>query len=103
MPGLLDILYPWPVVSNLASHLGIGDLLNLSRLNSECRAALHGFPPPSSSISSSNGAGSTDSTVRPDIYIGEHRTRYWTGLKSIAQMLCSEPNHRKGNERLEPM
>ncbi|KAL2006056.1 hypothetical protein VTN00DRAFT_9710 [Thermoascus crustaceus] len=97
MPGLLDIFYPWPVVSNLASHLGIGDLLNLSRLNSECRAALHGFPPPSSSSSSSNGTASTDSDVRPDIYVGEHGTGYWTGLKSIAQMLCSELNHRKGN------
>jgi hypothetical protein len=93
MPGLLDILYPWPVVSILASHLGVGDLLQLSRVNTECRAALHGFPLPAPTLGDNEQPGS----VRNDIFVGLHRTSYWTCLKAMAQMRCSEPNHRKGN------
>lgn len=94
MPGLLDILYPWPVISILISHLGVGDLLQLSRVNTQCRAALHGFPLPAAPPAPEPAAP----VVRPDIFVGLHRTPYWTALKAIAQMRCSEPNHRKGKQ-----
>lgn len=98
MPALLDILYPWPVVSILASHLGVGDLLQLSRVNAECRAALHGFPPPAPTSSQLSMQDESTRSVRADIFVGLHRTSYWKSLKGMAQMRCSEPNHRKGNQ-----
>lgn len=91
MPDLLDLLYPWPVVSTLAQHLGVGDLIQLSRVNTGCRAALHGFPRPRPD----DGAGDWI-RVRAEIFIGRHQSAYWLNLKSLAPMSCAEANHRRG-------
>ncbi|QKX55895.1 uncharacterized protein TRUGW13939_02994 [Talaromyces rugulosus] len=91
MPELLDIIYPWPVVSTLALYLGVGDLIQLSRVSTGCRAALHGFPRPRPD----DGAGDWI-RVRAEIFIGMHQSSYWRNLKSIAQMSCAEANHRRG-------
>jgi hypothetical protein len=91
MPELLDLLYPWPVVSTLALYLGLGDLIQLSRVSTGCRAALHGFPRPRPD----DGAGDWI-RVRAEIFIGMHQSSYWRNLKSTAQMSCAEANHRRG-------
>ena len=95
MPELIDLLFPWPVVSTLASHLGIGDLLHLSRVNSEVRAVLHGFPRPRQSTQP-NQKDEGDAEVRQDIFVGWHQNPYWKHLKSLTQMSCAESDHRKG-------
>jgi hypothetical protein len=97
MPELADLLYPWPVVSSLASYLGVGDLFHLARVNSEFRAVLHGFPRPrkQSTLSSIDEDGIKDG-VRPDIFVGWHQNAYWKNLKSTAYMSCTEVGHRKG-------
>ncbi|KAH8697418.1 hypothetical protein BGW36DRAFT_378669 [Talaromyces proteolyticus] len=94
MPTLLDVLYPWPVVSTLALNLGVGDLLQLSRVNSAYRAVLHGFPRPERHDSNRHDSASV--RVRPDIFVGHHQSSYWKNLKSTAQMSCAEPHHRRG-------
>lgn len=102
MPEVLDVLCPWPVVSTLASYLGYGDLLSLSRSSSDCRAILHGFPPPnihgglpSPSYSQPSDDGSNCS-IRKDLYIGEHQTPQWKVLKRLTHLHCTERNHKKG-------
>jgi hypothetical protein len=97
MATLLDVVYPWPVVSTLVCHLGIADLLNLSRVNRKFRAVLHDFPLPSSE-SNLQLIDSATLLVRPDIYLGQHRTPYWTYLKAISQRICAEQAHRKGTK-----
>lgn len=91
MPDLLDLIYHWPIVSTLALHLGVGDLIQLSRTNSSYRAALHGFPLPRPDDGASNWI-----RVRAEIFIGMHQSSYWRNLKSIAHMWCAEANHRRG-------
>ena len=103
MPEVLDVLSPWPVVTTLVCYLGVGDLLNLSRSSSDCRAVLHGFPFPRlpnglSTASSSQPSGDeSNSSIRKDIFIGEHQTPQWKVLKGLAQLNCTEPNHKKGS------
>ena len=100
MPDLTDLLYPWPVVSALASYLGVGDLLHLSRVNSEFRAVLHGFPRPKPQVKQSTALAIHDDGmkegVRADIFVGLHQNSNWKHLKSTADMSCTEPGHRKG-------
>lgn len=96
MPELIDLLYPWPVVSALTAHLGIGDLFHLSRVNSEYRAVLHGFPRPKQAPPLSVHGDEMATEVRPDIFIGMHQNSYWKHLKCTTQMSCAEPDHRKG-------
>jgi hypothetical protein len=103
MTTLLDIVYPWPVVSVLVSHLGIADLLNLSRINTKFRAVLHALPlplpSPSPSPESNSSLGDFEAQlIRSDIYLGRHRTPYWTSLKAISQKQCAEQTHRKGTK-----
>ncbi|QSS49594.1 hypothetical protein I7I53_09993 [Histoplasma capsulatum var. duboisii H88] len=43
---LLDLIRQFPVVSVLVPQMGLGDILNLSRVNSHYRAVLHGFALP---------------------------------------------------------
>ena len=43
MAPLLDLLSQYPILENLVSVLPLGDLFNLSKTNSNFRAALHGF------------------------------------------------------------
>jgi hypothetical protein len=96
MPELIDLLFPWPVVSTLASYLGVADLLHLSRVNSEIRAVLHGFPRPRQLGSLSSQKDGVTAEVRQDIFVGWHQNPYWKHVKSIAQMNCAELDHRKG-------
>ena len=46
MAELLDLLSIYPVLSQLVPQISLGDLVNLSRVNSTFRAVLHGFPLP---------------------------------------------------------
>lgn len=96
MPELIDLLFPWPVVSTLVSHLGVEDLLQLSRANSEVRAVLHGFPRPRQPTSQLGQKDGATAEVRKDIFVGWHQNTYWKHLKSLAQMECAEMDHRKG-------
>ncbi|KAE8549461.1 hypothetical protein TMatcc_000462 [Talaromyces marneffei ATCC 18224] len=86
MPELIDLLFPWPVVSTLVSHLGVEDLLQLSRANSEVRAVLHGFPRPRQPTSQLGQKDGATAEVRKDIFVGWHQNTYWKHLKSLAQM-----------------
>lgn len=102
MPVVLDVLSPWPVVSSLVCYLEVGDLLNLARSSADCRAILHGFPLPCipdglSSLSSQPSDDGSNSSIRKDLYIGEHQTPQWKALKRFAQFNCMEPNHKKGS------
>lgn len=93
MPEMIDLLGPWPVVSTLASHIGIGDLFQLSRVNSDFRALLHGFPQLEESATTPNDA---NGNVREGLLVGRHQSPYWKHLKKLTQMHCAEPEHRKG-------
>ncbi|PGH17199.1 hypothetical protein AJ79_01337 [Helicocarpus griseus UAMH5409] len=95
MPELLDLISLFPVVSVLVPHLGLGDVLNLSRVNSEYRAVLHGFALPSPPISPRESTSGTK-RIRPEIRIGEHQTLYWKAIKRSGQLVCSEPTHSRG-------
>ena len=90
MPSLLVLLCTYPVLENLVAVLPIGDLFNLSKANSDCRAVLHGFP-----ISSMSNP-SSPTTVRPALSIGSHNTSHWRNLKIKSPLCCSEPQHTRG-------
>ena len=90
MPSLLVLLCVYPVLENLVAVLPIGDLFNLSKANSTCRAVLHGFP--ISSISNP----SSPKVVRPALFIGRHNTLHWRNLKIKSPVCCSEPQHTRG-------
>ncbi|PGH33534.1 hypothetical protein GX50_03606 [[Emmonsia] crescens] len=93
-PELLDLIGLFPVVSVLVPHLGLGDVLNLSRVNSHFRAVLHGFALPISDPEDFNPPNRQG--IRPDIHIGDHQTSYWKTIKRSGQLLCSEPTHTRG-------
>ena len=90
MPSLIALLCAYPVLENLVAVLPIGDLFNLSKANSTCRAVLHGFP--ISSISNP----SSPKVVRPALSIGRHNTSHWRNLKIKSLLCCSEPQHTRG-------
>ena len=92
MAVLLDLLSPYPVLERLASVLTLGDLLNLSKVNSAYRSALHGFEKPHADENEPRGNGN----VRSALLIGAHRTRFWENLKARSQAQCSEPHHKRG-------
>lgn len=93
MAQLFDVLSAYPAAEALTQALPFASLMNLSRVNAEYRAILHGFPPPSAIRD-----GVYSSTVRPELYIGFHQTDYWRNLKAKSQLLCSEPQHTKGSD-----
>lgn len=99
MPELVDLLSLWPVVSVLASHLGLGDLIQLARVNSEYRAVLHGFPLPAPRCTALTGPDQDGKpqAVRGDLFIGCHQTPYWNQLKARAKWDCTEATHFQGN------
>jgi len=96
MASLLDLLSPYPVLEDLASFSGLGDLINLSRANSKYRAALHNFQLPSQ-----KGKGNFCS-VRPALLIGQHNTVFWKNLKAKSILCCSEPRHKAGSYKVSP-
>ena len=93
MAMLLDLLSPYPVLEKLASLLTLGDLFNLSKVNSAYRSALHGFEKPNLDEDRPRGHGN----VRSALLIGAHRTRFWENLKARSQLQCSEPHHKRGS------
>ena len=92
MPILLDLLSPYPILENVVSSLNIGDLFNLSKVNSAYRIALHGFGQPCFDETTPIAKG----CIRPTLHIGHHKTTFWENLKSRSQLRCSEPHHIKG-------
>ncbi|EEH08376.1 hypothetical protein HCBG_03665 [Histoplasma capsulatum G186AR] len=94
---LLDLIRQFPVVSVLVPQMGLGDILNLSRVNSHYRAVLHGFALPISGPGDVHNQGKGQrQRIRPDIHIGDHQTLYWKRIKKSGQLLCSEPTHTRG-------
>ncbi|KAG5295210.1 hypothetical protein I7I48_12012 [Histoplasma ohiense] len=94
---LLDLIRQFPVVSVLVPQMGLGDILNLSRVNSHYRAVLHGFALPISGPGDVHNHGKGQrQRIRPDIHIGDHQTLYWKRIKKSGQLLCSEPTHTRG-------
>lgn len=90
---LIDLLSQYPIVRALAQELPFAGLLDLARLNTHYRNILHGFSPRSTGLDhcmDRNGA-------RQGLHLGEHGTRHWRNLKSLSQMICSEPQHTKGS------
>jgi hypothetical protein len=85
MAHLFDLLSAYPVAETLAQALPLASLVNLSKVNAEHRAILHGFPRP---IATKDGE--YESKIRPDLYICFHQTDYWRNLKIKSQLLCSE-------------
>ena len=81
MVSILDLFRNYPVLEALASNLGLADLVSLSRANSSCRAAFHGFPD-----------GFRDKS--PCLFIGQHRTLFWENLKAKSILQCAEPRHK---------
>lgn len=89
----MDLLSQYPIVRALAQDLPFAGLLNLARLNSQYRNILHGFPPETTELDhrmDRNGA-------RQSLHLGEHETSHWRNLKTLSQMICSEPKHTKGS------
>lgn len=93
MTILLDLLFPYPIVEDLASSLALGDLFSLSKVNSAYRAALHGFE----NAVSHEDITKRNVTLRPSLLIGAHRTRFWENLKARTRLQCSEPQHKRGS------
>ena len=93
MAVLLDLLSPYPILENLISSLAIGDLFNLSKVNSAYRIALHGFEP--SCLDQESLI--VNKSVRSTLQIGSHRTAFWENLKTRSQLRCSEPHHIRGS------
>lgn len=90
MASLLELLYAYPILETLAAVLPLGDLFNLSKTNSTCRALLHGFSVRSLQKPSSLKA------VRPALFIGRHNNSHWKNLKAKSPLFCSEPQHTRG-------
>ena len=88
MPALLDLLCQYPILEPVVTALTFGDLLNLSRVSSQYRAALHDF-----------SIAEADFSWR-DVYIGQHQTPLWEGLKSKALRTCMEPKHKANNHKV---
>ena len=88
MPTLIDLLLQYPVLEPLVTSLTFGDLLNLSRVSSRHRAALHGFE-----------HANADVTLR-NLFIGQHQTTLWEGLKMKSRHTCMEPTHRSTNHKV---
>ncbi|KAL2362868.1 hypothetical protein RJZ56_004245 [Blastomyces dermatitidis] len=76
--------------------MGLGDVLNLSRVNSHYRAVLHGFALPISDPADLINPANSSRRIRPDIHIGDHQTLYWKNIKKSGQLICSEPTHTRG-------
>lgn len=93
MTILFDVISPYPVLENLVAVLSLGDLLNLSKVNSAYRAVLHGFP--YSRPATSTRLSST--SIRSTLLIGKHDSPCWENLKAKSRTLCSEPQHTRGN------
>lgn len=90
---LIDLLSQYPIVRALAQELPFAGLLNLARLNTHYRNILHGFSLEYMELDhckDRNGA-------RQGLHLGEHETRHWRNLKTLSQMICSEPQHTKGS------
>ena len=81
MPVLLNLLSIYPILEELVPHMGLGDVIRLSRVNSQYRAVMHGFELPA-----------TDES--PRLQIGEHRTALWGSLKSKSVLRCAESQHK---------
>ena len=81
MPVLLNLLSIYPILEELVPHMGLGDVIRLSRVSSQYRAVMHGFELP---------ATEENSRLR----IGEHRTALWESLKSKSVLRCAETQHR---------
>ncbi|KLJ11217.1 hypothetical protein EMPG_13490 [Blastomyces silverae] len=94
---LLDLIRQFPIVSALVPHMGLGDVLNLSRVNSHYRAVLHGFALPISNPADFSNPANKSRRIRPDIHIGDHQTLYWKNIKKSGQLICSEPTHTRGS------
>ncbi|KAI4122417.1 MAG: hypothetical protein LQ347_006502 [Umbilicaria vellea] len=90
---LIDLLTQYPIVRALAQELPFAGLLNLARLNTHYRNILHGF-----SLEIMDPDHCMDKNgARQGLHLGEHETRHWRNLKSLSQMICSEPQHTKGS------
>lgn len=92
MPSLFELLCAYPILETLAAVLPLGDLFNLSKTNSTCRALLHGFSMRSLKKPSSIQA------VRSALSIGRHNTSHWSNLKAKSPLFCSEPQHTRGSK-----
>lgn len=89
--GLESLLSIWPIVSSIARHTPAGDLISLSRASSTVRALTHGFP----IDYSPRGQFHESDHASLDLRIGNHQTRHWAHLKSLAQFSCSSPFHKE--------
>lgn len=98
MASLLDLLSPYPILETLVSALPLGDLFNLSKTNSLFRAALRGFPIPATVRGQLKGKSRATAEIRPTLQIGEHDTIFWRNLKARSPLLCSEPQHTRGDK-----
>ena len=82
MTSLLDLFSLYPVLEALVSHLGLADVVNLSRTNFSYRATLHGFP------------CNRFEKMEPSLFIGQHRTSLWENLKAKTILQCAESQHK---------
>ena len=89
MATLSALLSNFPILEGILSALPLGSLLDLSRVNSDYRAILHGF----SLVNQVSGLQNTCSRL----HIGQHQTAIWRHYKSLSQLECSERHHTKGN------
>lgn len=76
----------------LVISLPFDGLLSLARANSLCRAILHDFP-----ADEATDPSKAPDSIRPQLCIGKHNTKFWRRLKSKVTSRCSEPHHTKGS------
>lgn len=85
------LLSIWPITTSIARSTAAGDLIALSRSSSTLRALTHGLP---IGLNSPKWEGAT-LRCASDLQIGNHQTRHWTNLKSLASFSCSDSSHRE--------
>jgi hypothetical protein len=96
MPTLVDLLEQYPIIESLSCHLGLGDLIALSRTSSTYRAVLHGLP--NSPPAGADAQCIAETSIRLCLNLGSANTRLWKLLKANTRKICSDSNHTKGGE-----
>lgn len=84
----------YPISSTIATYLPAGDLISLSRSSKALRFHTHAFPSVPRSLPFGSQPHSTNTPPAPDLRIGDHQTRQWANLKSLAPFVCSFPSHK---------
>ena len=87
---LEDLVSTYPIIDCLVRYLSLGELLSLARVNTVCRARLHGF-------STRGLQENKNRPIRPELRLGKHQTALWQALKAKCRLICSDNSHTMGS------